>query len=91
MKRTIMYVAPWLAAAAITGAVGLAPAASASPVSTPIPQSPAPAPAPAPAPTPFESGASPLVPANVGADPYVPFILGTPHHADGAGGVDLPS
>lgn len=72
MKTPIRYLAAWLTAAAIGGVIGLAPIASA-----------APSPAPAPAPTPFESGTSPLVPANVGADPYIPFVYG--------GGYDLPS
>jgi hypothetical protein len=36
MKTTIKYIAPWLAAAAIGGAIGLAPVASAAPGSTPV-------------------------------------------------------
>lgn len=79
MKTTIKYIAPWLAAAAIGGAIGLAPIASAATGTTPVAQTKAAAiqaPAPRPAPTPFESGTSPLVPSNVGADPYVPFPNG---------------
>ena len=34
MKTTIKYIAPWLAAAAIGGAIGLAPIASAAPATT---------------------------------------------------------
>jgi hypothetical protein len=60
MKRTITYLAPLLAAAAISGAIGLAPAAIADPP-----------PSPAPAPVPFENGSDPLVPASTGADPYI--------------------
>ena len=82
---TIKYIAPWLAAAAIGGAIGLAPIASAAPTTTPgshdkvVPNTTAPtAPAPtAPAPTPFESGTDPRVPSDVGADPLVPFVPGT--------------
>ena len=91
MKTTIKYIAPWLAAAAVGGAIGLAPVASADTGSAPVSQtkvianSAGPA---TPAPTPFESGASPLVP--TGTDPYIPFVLGTPRHEDPAGGVDLP-
>lgn len=86
MKTTIKYVAPWLAAAAIAGTIGLAPAASASPASTAVPQSPATAPTPAP--TPVESGASPLVPTGTdftSDEPYDPYIKNP------AGGTDLPS
>jgi hypothetical protein len=96
MKTTIKYVAPWLAAAAIGGAIGLAPIASAAPGSTPVSQAKVvsnSAPSPRPAPTPFESGTDPLVPGNVGANPHVPFVLGAPISPDGeqnpSGGVDL--
>jgi hypothetical protein len=90
MKTTIKYIAPWLAAAAIGGAIGLAPVASAAPGTTPVPQTKVAAnPAPAPAPTPFESGTDPLVPGNVGADPYIPYTLGDPYLRNPAGGVDL--
>ena len=87
MKTTIKYVAPWLAAAAIGGAIGLAPVASAAPSATPISQTKVvahPTASSAPAPTPFGSGEDPLVPS--GANPYVPYALGYPF-----GGVDLPS
>ena len=82
MKTTIKYLAPWLAAAAIGGALALTPVASANPGSAPVPQSKAvnaPAPSPthaAPAPTPFETGTDPLVPPDVGANPYVPYFPG---------------
>jgi hypothetical protein len=92
MKTTIKYIAPWLAAAAIGGAIGLAPIASAAPSSTPVSQAKVvsnSAPSPRPAPTPFQSGTDPLVPGNVGADPYVPYTLGNPYLRDPAGGVDL--
>jgi hypothetical protein len=80
MKTTIKYIAPWLAAAAIGGAIGLAPTASAANVSSPVAQIKAaanPAPSPASTPTPFESGTNPVVPGNVGADPSTPY-LGAP-------------
>jgi hypothetical protein len=88
VKTTIKYLAPWLVAAAIGGAVGLAPAASAAP--TPHPPSHSSTP---PAPTPFESGPDPLVP--YGTDPNVPFRLGyqNPNHDEGNttnGQVDVP-
>ncbi|MDT5132034.1 MAG: hypothetical protein QOE41_1345 [Mycobacterium sp.] len=94
MKTTKKFIAPWLAAAAIGAAIGLAPVAGAATVSTPVSQIKAAAnPAPAPAPTPFESGTNPLVPGNVGADPSVPYRLGAPITPDGeqnpSGGVDL--
>jgi hypothetical protein len=80
MKTTTKYIAPWLAAAAIGGAIGLAPIASAAPATTPgshdkvVPNTTA---STAPAPTPFESGTDPRVPSDVGADPLVPFVPGT--------------
>ncbi|MCW2649678.1 MAG: hypothetical protein JWR32_654 [Mycobacterium sp.] len=92
MKTTTKYIAPWLAAAAIGAALGLAPVASANPGPTPVAQANVAtnaAPSPPPAPAPFESGTSPLVPGNVGADPYIPFALGAPYK-NPAGGVDLP-
>jgi hypothetical protein len=76
MNATVKYIAPWLAAAAISGAIGLAPMASAAPAATAGSQgtvvshtagSPAPA-------TPFEYGTSPLVEGNVGADPAIPYF-----------------
>ena len=82
MKTTIKYIAPWLAAAAIGGAIGLAPIASAAPATTQgshgkvVPNTTA-STAPAPTPTPFESGTDPRVPSDVGADPLVPYVPGT--------------
>jgi hypothetical protein len=80
MKTTIKYIAPWLAAAAIGGAIGLAPIASAAPASTPSSHgkvATSPTVSPAPVPTPFESGTDPRVPSDVGADPLVPYVPGT--------------
>jgi hypothetical protein len=57
MKTTITYVAPWLAAAAIGGAIALAPIASA-------------ATHPAPAPS---AGASPSAVGTPGTDPSTPY------------------
>jgi hypothetical protein len=79
MKATIKRIAPWLAAAAISGAIGLAPIASAAPAATPSSQDTAVAHttgSTAPAPTPFEYGTDPLVEGNVGADPAVPYFPG---------------
>jgi|GEM_PF-1495478 len=61
--KAIKYVAPWLAAAAIGGAVALAPIASA-----------ATAPTPAPAATTGTAGTDPLVP--FGTDPHSPYDFG---------------
>jgi hypothetical protein len=96
MQAAIKYLSPWLAAAAIGAAVGLAPAASATTGSTPVPQSQVvahSAPSPRPAPKPYETGPDPLVP--YGTDPYVPFRLGyyNPNHDEGNttnGQVDVP-
>jgi hypothetical protein len=83
MKTTIKFIAPWLAAAAIGGAIGLAPVATAAtPASSPTPAQPA-----------FETGPDPLVP--YGTDPRVPFRLGyiNPNHDEGNttnGELDLP-
>ena len=80
MKATIRYIAPWLAAAAIGGAIGLAPIASAAPATTPSSPDTVvnhPNLSTAPTPTPFETGPDPLVPSNVGADPLVPYVPGT--------------
>jgi hypothetical protein len=71
MNTNVKYIAPWLAAAAISGAIGLAPIASAAPAATPVSHT---AGSPAPAPTPFEYGTSPLVEGNVGADPAIPYF-----------------
>jgi hypothetical protein len=81
MKTVIKYVAPWLAAAAIGGAVALAPIASAA-------TAPAPHSGPAAA-----AGTDPLVP--YGTDPYIPYRLGyiNPNHDEANttnGEVDLP-
>jgi hypothetical protein len=80
MNRTVKYIAPWLAAAAIGGAIGLAPIASAAPTATAGSQGgvshAAPSNSNAPAPTPFEYGPSPLVEGNVGADPAIPYFPG---------------
>ena len=64
MKTTIKYVAPWLATAAIGGAVALAPIASAA---TPPSASTAAHPA-------ASAGTDPLVP--YGTDPHSPYVLG---------------
>ena len=79
MKTTIKYIAPWLAAAAIGGAIGLAPIASAAPATRPSSQDNVvtnTTGSTAPAPSPFETGTSPLVPDNVGADPVIPYFPG---------------
>jgi hypothetical protein len=83
MTTTIKYVAPWLAAAAIGGAIALAPIAGAATASTATTHS-----APAGA-----AGTDPLVP--YGTDPQVPYRLGyiNPNHDEGNttnGEVDLP-
>jgi len=63
MKTTIKYLAPWMAAAAIGGAVALAPIASAA-----TPQAPT-------APSSVGSaGTDPLVP--FGTDPHSPYVFG---------------
>jgi hypothetical protein len=69
MNTTVKYVAPWLAAATIGAAIGLAPIASAA-AGTPVSNAAGPT---APA-TPFEYGTSPLVEGNVGADPAIPYF-----------------
>jgi hypothetical protein len=71
LKKTVKYIGPTLAAAAVSSAIWLAPVAFGE---KGIPQSEAAAtaaPSPSPAPAPFETGTDPLVPANTGADPYV--------------------
>ena len=63
MKTTIKYLAPWMAAAAIGGAVALAPIASAA---TPqVPTAPA---------SVGSAGTDPLVP--FGTDPHSPYVFG---------------
>jgi len=63
MKNTIKYLAPWVAAAAIGGAVALAPIASAAPT-----------PHSGPAATAGAAGTDPLVP--FGTDPHSPYVFG---------------
>ena len=95
MKKRIKYVAPWLSAAAVGGAIALAPLVTAAPAAAPVPHPNVTASA-----TPSftaQSGEDPRVP--FGPDPYVPFPEGfyNPNTSDGsgttnpAGGVDLPS
>ncbi len=84
MKAMIKYFAPSLAAAAIGGAVVLAPMASAA---THV------APAPSAATSSAPAGTDPLVP--YGTDPSVPYRLGyiNPNHDEGDttnGEVDVP-
>jgi hypothetical protein len=87
MKRTIKRVAPWLAAAAVGGALVSAPVASAAPGHVaPSPSHEAPSPSYG---TPYASGASPFVPFGAWAPgddvPYDPYIKNP------GGGVDLAS
>lgn len=84
MKTTIKFLAPWLAAAALGGAIGLAPIASAATIPTPHT---------GPAASVGTAGTDPLVP--FGTDPSVPYRLGyiNPNHDEGNttnGEVDLP-
>ena len=96
MNSKIKRIAPWLAAVAISSAIGLAPAANASVAATSVPQSNVvahSAPAPSPAQTPADSGPDPLVP--YGTEPTVPFRLGylNPNHDEGNtsnGELDVP-
>jgi hypothetical protein len=79
MKTPIKFVALWLGAAAIGGAIALAPVASAAAPTPPSPVS--------------SAGTDPLVP--YGTDPYVPYRLGyiNPNHDEGNttnGEVDVP-
>ena len=81
MKTTIKCIAPWLAAAAVSAAIGFAPIASAAPAATPSSQDtvvthPTLSPTPTPTPTPFDTGSDPLVEGNIGADPAVPYFPG---------------
>ncbi|HEV7420553.1 MAG TPA: hypothetical protein VGO30_11975 [Mycobacterium sp.] len=73
MKTSIKYVAPWLAIAAIGGAVGVAPVAVADPGATPIRTSNQTLADPPASPTsaPPYQGANPLVPSDTGAEPFV--------------------
>jgi hypothetical protein len=84
MKTTIKYLAPWLAAAAIGGAVALAPIAGAA---TPA------AVRSAPMATASTAGTDPLVP--FGTDPHSPYVFGyhTSDHDEANttnGQVDVP-
>lgn len=63
--KALKYVAPWLAAAAIGGAVALAPIASAA--TAPTPQA-------GPVATAGAPGTDPLVP--YGTDPHSPYVFG---------------
>jgi hypothetical protein len=83
MNTKIRYVAPLLAAAAISGAIGLAPVAIADPGTAGAPQATSqhtvtahPTAPPSSAPTQYGSGADPLVPSGGGADPFVPLYPG---------------
>jgi hypothetical protein len=76
MNTTVKYIAPWLAAAAIGGAIGLAPIASAATTTGSQGGVSHATRSNAPAPTPFEYGTSPLVEGNVGADPAIPYFPG---------------
>jgi hypothetical protein len=96
MKKTVKYVAPWAAAAAIGAAIGLAPVAAADPGFAPVPQAMSaahPTASSTPAPAPFGTGEDPMVPN--GANPHIPFRLGyqnSNHDEDNTtnGFVDLP-
>jgi hypothetical protein len=87
MKTKIKYIAPWLAAAAIGGAIALAPIASAASPAAPVSSA---------ATSPSRvggAGTDPLVP--YGTNPYVPYRLGyiNPNHDEGNttnGEVDVP-
>ncbi len=75
--KSIKYIAPWMAAAAIGAAVGLAPVASAA-------THPAPVTSATTQPAPVGSaGTDPLVP--YGTDPAIPYRLGyvNPNHDEG--------
>ena len=86
MKTTLKYVAPWLAAAAIGGAVALAPIAGAATHPAPIASA-----ATHPAPV-SSAGTDPLAP--YGTDPQVPslgFHESNHDNADTTNGfVDVP-
>ena len=96
MKTTLKYVAPWLAAAAIGGAVALAPIAGAATHPAPIASAathPAPIASAATHPAPVSSaGTDPLAP--YGTDPQVPslgFHESNHDNADTTNGfVDVP-
>jgi hypothetical protein len=86
MRNTITHIAPWMAAAAVCGALAFAPIASAD--TGPAPRIVSSTPAPTPPPAPSQRGASPLVPLGVNPDSQEPF---DPYLKNPAGGVDLPS
>jgi hypothetical protein len=96
MNMTIKHIAPWLAAAAIGAAIGIAPVANADPGSAPVSQSrfaPNSAASATPATAPFGTGEDPLVPN--GPNPSIPNQLGyiNLNHDEGNtsnGFVDLP-
>ena len=84
MNTKIKYVAPWLAAAAIGGAIAFAPIAGAATGPAPVATAPSAV---------GSAGTDPLVP--YGTDPQVPYRLGyiNPNHDEGNtanGEVDLP-
>jgi len=88
MKTSITCVAPWLAAAAISGAVALAPIANAAATHHAPPANVGTPPAPV-----LGTGTDPLVP--YGTDPRTPYRLGyiNPNHDEGDftnGEVDVP-
>jgi hypothetical protein len=86
MKRTINHLAPWMAVAAISGALMSAPVASAASSANPGPHA---APSSPPGASQYGSGEDPLVPFGTWAPgdivPYNPYIKNP------GGGVDLPS
>jgi hypothetical protein len=92
MKKMIKYVAPWLSAAAIGGAIALAPLASAASTAAPVPHNNVITTA-----APSPSGEDPLVPE--GTDPriafqngyYNPMLPNDSGNANPGGGVGLPS
>src|ERR1700692_4760542 len=81
MKETIKRVAPWLAAAAVSGALVLAPIASAATTTHTGPSHANP--------TPTEGGASRLVP--LGAVPPGDEVPSDPYKKNPGGGVGLHS
>jgi hypothetical protein len=70
MKRTTKHVAPWLAAAAIGGALVFAPVASADSSADPGPHAAPSQSQPAP---PAQSGADPQVPYGTNSDSNLPY------------------
>lgn len=96
MTTRIKFIAPWLAAAAIGAAMGLAPVAAADSGSAPVSQSNIvadPGVSATPVPTPEGTGTDPLVP--YGTNPVAPYRLGyiNPNHDEGNttnGEIDVP-